>query len=97
MEAKLAQRRLDLITLLNTPSVGSSIILAQFKAQLRQEAGALHAVIDTAVKTLKDLGRSESAKEIEAKVRDIYASPRQRRPIERLTAPSARRNLATRT
>lgn len=96
METKLAQRRLDLCTLLKTPSIGTEIILGKFKEDLRKEAGSLHDTIGQAVKQLKKAGRSDLARELEIGVRQIYAAPRQRHAIEKLKPPSAARNLAVR-
>lgn len=94
MEAKLAQRRHDLCTLLKTSSIGTQIILAQFKEGLRKEAGNLHDVIGVAVKQLKKTGRADLARDIEKEVKQIYAPPRQRHSIEKLKPPSRARHFA---
>ena len=96
MEAKLAQRRHDLHTLLKAPSVGTDIMLAAFKEGLRKEAGSLHALISSATKQLKKTGHFGLAKELETGIRKIYAPRKQRCPLERLKPPSASRHFATR-
>lgn len=96
MEAKLTQRRLDLCTLLKTPSIGTEIILSKFKEDLRKEAGNLHDTVGQAIKQLKKAGRADLARELGTGVRQIYAAPRQRHTIEKLKPPSAARNLTVR-
>lgn len=96
MEAKLAQRRFDLCTLLKTPSIGTEIILSKFKEDLRKEAGSLHDMIGQAVKHLKRDGRHDLARELETGVRQIYAAPRQRHAIEKLKPPGSARTLTVR-
>ncbi len=91
METKLAQRKFELKTLLEVPSLGSSLVIAQFKVELRKEVSGLHAVIDAATKQLKKSGHVEAARGIEKGVRQVYAS----RTIQELKPPGpGRANLA---
>lgn len=92
MEAKFAQRRVELNTLFENPGVGSNIILGQARADTRARVADLHKVIGEATHLLRSSGHNELAKQIEGKLRGVYAKSRskQARPFEALRTPGSR-------